>query len=301
MASTDRARLLVFLVTLAAVAGLLAVVFVALGPPDGISVTTQGSLVVGSELRLYVTVRERQLTHSSGTYLSLGGMNGSFDVTAGQAQGHPWDRPNVWNVTGLDLRYGLTFSLDVVPTWAAEIPLQASLWSTPRGIGAVRFLNGDTVDVSTVSVELMSQPRITTTWPLTASAVPDSALVVGRPATVRITLRETSGPVAISGPLFLLVATKPTYYIVSGVGSSDNPWNVTALWNITGVDRTRGIEVTLSVTPMLAAKGVGLDLIVWSPSAGLDAVKLDTNGTILTRGAVRLWMDITFSYSVASA
>ncbi len=301
MARTDRTRLLVFLVTLAAVVGLVAVAFLAVAPRDGITVTTQGSPVVGSDLRFLVTVRQRHPTRSSGTYLSLGGLNGSFEVTAGQAQGHPWDRPNVWNLTGLDLAYGLTFSLDVIPTWAAEIPLQASLWSAPQGTGAVRFLNGDTVDLSTVSVELASQPRVTTIWPLTASAVPDSALVVGQPATIRITVHGAAGHPSISGPLFLSVATKPMYYTVDGVGSSDNPWNVTALWNITGADWTQGIETALSATPGMAAKGVGLEVMVWSPRAGLDAVKLDSDGTILTGGAVRLWMDITFSYSVASA
>ncbi len=301
MARADRVPFLAFLFTVVAIVGLVALAFLELGLPDGISVSIQGPLVVGSGVRFFLTVREHHVPLSSGTYLSLGGMNGSFELTAAEAQGHPWGRANVWNLSGLDLPYGRTFALDATPTWAAVIALQAAVWTTPQGIGAVRFMNGDAVDFSTVSVVVVNRLTVTTTWPLTASALPDAPLVLAQAATIRISVHETAGPFSAPAPLFLSIATKPMYYTMVGVGSSDNPWNVTALWNITGADLAQGLDVVLSATPRMAAKGVGIDVIVWSPRGSLDAVRLDSDGAILTPDAVRLWVDTTFSFSVASA
>ncbi len=293
---SGRVAVIAFLVILAAIGGLVYLLVFELGSPEGISVTTQGSAVVGSDFRFLIRVRAPSLPQSGGVYLSLEGLEGSFEMSPAEALGHPWGRANVWNLSGLDLSLGRTFILDATPTWAAEIPLRAAVWFPRDGFGSVRFVNGDSVDLATASIGYSTPLRVTTTWPLAASMTPVSPLVAGRATALDVSVHVSSAAWSTAQPLFLSVVTKAMYYTLSANGTSENPWGARILWNLTGADLARGIHVSVNATPMMADKGLGMDVIVWSPRGDPSVVQLDSSGTIVTPDAVRLWVDTTFTF-----
>lgn len=272
-----------------------------LGPPDGVTVRTEGTPVVGAAFRFVLTVRTTAASPARESYLSLSGLNGTFETSPADAVGHPWGRANVWNLSGLDLSYGRTFVLDTTPTWAAEMVLQAKVWSTIGGFGGVQFVNGDDVASTTISQTYRTAVRLTIAWPLAASATPDDVMILGQGTRLRVSVRDAGTGVPIPSPVYLSVVTKPLYYTLATNGTSENPWNATTLWNLTGIDLVRGFDADLTVTPAMTGIGIPLDVIVWSPRGGLDAVQLDGDGVLLTRGAVRLWVDITFGFAVTNA
>ncbi len=283
---------------MAAVGGAIIVLFGLLAPAEGITVTTQGSPAVGSDFRFLLTVRESDFRPSSGLYLSLEGLNGTFEITAPPAGQHPGNRLNVWNLSGMDLSRGMTFILDTTPTWAAEMVLHATLWSPVYGFAGVRFINGDSVDSTTVRSLYMTPVPLTTTWPLATSASPDAPMTLGQESTLVITVQGTLAGPRTPSLLYVEVVTKSIYYTLAGANTGGDPMNQTLSWNITGMDVSRGIELRLTATPAMAGKGVPFDVRVWSPRSSLNEPTLGIDGRSLNGGGSWLWADTTFSFSV---
>lgn len=314
MAHSARTRLLAFVLVLVAVGGLIIASFFGPDRSNGIIVTMQGSGVVGTNVRFLVTAQGSPYPRWQGfrlggaalsethlVYLSLEGLDRIFEISGTGTQDNPWGRVNIWNLTGLDLSWGRTFALDAMPVWAAEFSLSAVVWSPSSELANVQFINGDMVDPSTVFTEYRVQADMSTKWPLTASVTPDAPLILGQTTSMHISVRDwTSGP-SPSAPLFLSVVTKPMYYTLATDGLDENPWNMTACWNLTGADLYRGFEVVVSATPTMAAKGVPLDVVVWSPRGSTSAVQVGSDGYLVKNEAIRLWVDTTFSFSVAGA
>ncbi len=294
------ATLVVLVLTIAAVGVGAFVLLGGLEPAEGISVITQGNPVVGAAFRFVLMVRAPAVSPSRQVYLSISDMNGSFETSPEDAVGHPWGFANIWNLTGVDLSHARTVVLNTIPTWAAESVHHAILWSPWPGFSAAWFIRQNMWPQSNTSLYYRTSVRVTTTWPLAASLTPDAPLVVGRPAHVHVSVHDAGTGVSVPTPRYLTVITKPMYYMLAANGTSENPWNVTALWDLTGIDLSRGFEANLTVTPEMAGMGIGMDAVVWSPRGSLSAVQLDEDGAILTPGAVRLWADVTFGFPVTS-
>lgn len=314
MPLSTRSRILVLIVAIVAVLGLVVAALWASGPTNGISVSVQGSRIVGTPLRFVIAAQGSPYPHwgsvrvlggpfpdSQGVYLLLSGLAQGFDIVGGDAQSHPWGRPNIWNLTGLDLSRGQTFTLDTIPRWAAEMALWAVVFSPSSGHAGVRFVNGDMVNTSTAYIQYQVRVDVTTAWPLTATAETDTPMVLGQPTEVRISVASSFPGWTSPQALYLSVVSKPMYFLLEANGSSPNPWNATTLWNISTADLFLGVQVRLSATPMMVARGISFDVIVWSPRGTIDQVQLDQDGAFVNAGAVLLWMDTTVTFSVGSA
>ncbi len=292
--------LVVFALTIAAVGVGTFVLLGGLEPAEGITVITQGNPVVGSAFRFVLTVRAPAALPPWQVYLSVSGLNGTFEMSPEDAVGHPWGCANVWNLTGMDLSHARTVMLNTVPIWAAESVHHAILWSPMPGFSAESFLQQDMWPQGNISLYYKTSVRVTTTWPLAASMTPQGPFILGQPAQMHVSVRDAGIGVSIPSLRYLSVVTKPMYYTLAATGTSANPWNATTLWNLTGIDLSHGFDVDLTATPEMAGKGIGLDVIVWSPLGSVSAVALDGDGMILTPGAVRLWVDLSFSFPVTS-
>src|SRR6267378_2370160 len=84
-------------------------------PPEGISkgisISTEGSAVVGKDLRFIITVWVPGFTSQAFTFLSIDDIR-TFEVVAGDIGDDPWNMPNIWNLTGKDLSAATRFVLE---------------------------------------------------------------------------------------------------------------------------------------------------------------------------------------------
>jgi len=273
--------------------------------PYEVSLGWEGTPVVGMDFSIVVDVRSRPGFTSQGpTFLSLDA--GGFEILQGDSRENPWGRPNVWNLTGLDLSGGRRFVWQTTPTWGCENVPAVELWSPRGSVSDVVFLNADvsldaegSLDSRTVTVWAYAGARWQIEWPLHLAVTAGGNFTVG--GDVRVDTRVQG---AISGPrapslLFLSLELNPTYYRNRSADTDDDPWGLATIWNLTGVDLSGGIQFSLDVTPALRAARVPLEARAWSPRTSWTALSFDETGELQNPEAIRFWGSLTVDFPIA--
>src|SRR2546427_8072669 len=101
---TPRRSLLVLaLIPVMVGASIAAVMITSMSPRNsGIFISIEEPAVVGYESRIQLTVVWPSARETGLMFLSFG--TSGFDVMPNAVEDDPWEMPNVWNLTGLDLR-----------------------------------------------------------------------------------------------------------------------------------------------------------------------------------------------------
>ncbi len=266
--------------------------------PEGISITTEGSPVVGMDFRFILTVRMPGFTPQSPTFLSLDDVQ-TFEIVSGDRGDDPWGMANIWNVTGMDLSAGARFVLETTPVWAAEQRLFARLWGTSGNLSKARFVAPGVVDPSSVSTHAVRTVDVTTSWPLHVQATGQGNFAAGRELNLTMTVRGQIAGARSPTLLYLSFETRPIYYQVLSSTGGDNPWGLTNVWNLTAVDLSEGVAFRLTVTPVMSGSGIPFDLRVWSPRAGWPAVRFTNESMLQNPYSVFLWASVTVSFAIA--
>lgn len=134
--------------------------------PFDVSIRTQGTLAVGSDITFLVDVRAHTgLPYPvSSAYLSLD-LGSAFVILASDAGENPWHLLNLWNVSGVDFAAMRTYTLNATLTNATTLRIQAMLW-TPRGdLASVQIDATGEVNPATISVLGLSSLCVDVTPP----------------------------------------------------------------------------------------------------------------------------------------
>ena len=269
-------------------------------PPEGISkgisISTEGSAVVGKDLSFIITVWVPGFTSHALTFLSIDDIH-TFEVVSADLGDDPWNMPNIWNLTGTDLSVVARFVLETTPTWAAEQRLVARLWVADN-VSAVRFGSPGMVDPTSVVTYSSGTLALTTSWPLQVQATGQGDFTVGSELNLTITVRgQVTGP-RLSGLLYLSFETKPVYYEVVSSTGGDNPWGLANVWNLTGRNLSSGETFRITITPRLIGNRIPFDLSVWSPRTSWSAIRFSQEHTIQNLDSVFFWASVTADFAI---
>ena len=297
-----RAKLVAVSCALLAVALIIAsiAVFVApLGTPPGdrfaVSISVETEMKISLTYPLSVTVRDVLGNSTGTTFLSLNIAWSSLDIETPDTGDDPWGLPNVWNLTGLDLSGGRTYSLNVTPASPGDGYVTAQVW-WPRGsLGAVQVSQRGNV-VGDVWTRGSAEADVTIVSPFQLSVVSIPDLVVGRDANLTATV---SGDYGVSAPplAYVSVVGQPPRFRINTPDTGDDPWNLPNIWNVTGLDLSAGSHFILNVTA-IAGGNFSVTVEVWSPKTDLGTVRVNESGVVENPESIFDWGSTSVSLSI---
>lgn len=268
-------------------------------PPYEVSLSVDGSLVVGADVTVSATVRYRLPSSWDPGYLFLTILGlGSFEVLSEVDGDDPWNLAGTWNLTGTDLTNGRAFALNTTPVWAAEMVIGAFVWSPKdNNLSNVQFdSNPPAPSLNSINVMGLTSLRLTTQWPLNVQLTVDGNLSVGNNTALRVRVQGTLNGPLTPELLFLSLGVGEHLRIVS-TNDDDDPWASPAVWNLTGMDLSMGAEFSLVVTAD-ACGDSSLGLGAWSLRTNWTAVEVDQSGFIQNGDTVRLWASRTIALRI---
>ncbi len=93
-----------------------------------LTVSLSGTPVVGTAVRIAVSVQQAFIDSRTLPSLFLSVDVGSFAVQSATPGTNPWRSATVWNLTGLDLTGARVYNITAVPTAAGPATLDAMVW-----------------------------------------------------------------------------------------------------------------------------------------------------------------------------
>ena len=298
-------KLAAILVLATVIVGVVAAAIV-LGPQPGpsprydVSISVDGTRTVGQNLHVRVSVRDR-LGHSTTqtlTYLSLG-IGTAYEIRTVDSCDDHWGRANVWNLSGLDLSAGRSFTIDVVPLAATESIFSAHVWFPKGALSAVRFETGGVVDVYTVAISGLASARILTNWPFEVSVSLQGDPLSNNTFRLMVTVRGAHSANPPPDLSFVSLEKGSDLLRVDTPDSGDDPWRLPYVWNASELNMSAGIEFSLDLTPT-AAGNFTSEGRIWSPLTEWNTVRFNQSGFVENSESIRVWGSAVFDLSVPS-